>query len=173
MLLRCFKVWQGSKQGWRGAQAYYYQNHLPISLLWLFPLWSCCLPLRCFFFCPLRSHNSLLNDLIHSASAPRSQQEEPKDVRPLSMQTCPPCRQVPPSWQQQVNQAQDGGAATHRQPAVEPHLHLLRPAAWRPQQRVPGAHRVGQRGLGQQRLPGRSAARSRHRCVSSLIRAKI
>lgn len=88
------------------------------------------------------------------------------------MQTRPLCCQVPPPRQQQVNQAQDGGAATHRQPAVEPHLHLLRPAARRPQQRLPGAHRVGQRGPGQQRLPGRSAARSRHRCVASPIKGK-
>jgi len=66
--------------------------------------------------------------------------------------------QISPPWQQQVNQAQDGGGATHREPAVEPHLHLLRPAAGRPQQRLPGAHRVGQRSPGQQRLPGRSQA---------------
>lgn len=81
--------------------------------------------------------------------------------------------QVPPPRQQQVDQAQDRGAAAHRQPAVEPHLHLLRPAAGRPGQRLPGAHRVGQRGPGQQRLPGRGAARSWHRCVLSLIKANV
>lgn len=88
------------------------------------------------------------------------------------MQPLPLCLQVPPPRQQQVNQAQDGGAATHRQPAVEPHLHLLRLAARRPQQRLPGAHRLGQGGPGQQRLPGRSAARSRHRCVSAKVKDK-
>lgn len=161
-----------SKQGWRGVQAYYYQNHFAFSLLLLFSLWSCCLTLMYFFFYPLWYHNSLRNGLIHSASAPRSQQPESADVRALLMQNLSLCRQVPPPWQQQVDQAQDGGAATHRQPAVEPHLHLLRPAARRPQQRLPGAHCVGQRGPGQQRLPRGGAARSRHRCVSSLMKGK-
>lgn len=55
---------------------------------------------------------------------------------------------------------------------MEPHLHLLRPAARRPQQRLPRAHCVGQRGPGQQCIPGRSQARSWHRCVFSLIRSK-
>lgn len=160
-----------SKQGWRGVQAYYYQNDYAILLLLLFSLWSCCLTLRYFFY-PLWYHNSLRNGFIHRGSAPRSQQPEFADVRALLMQTLSLCRQVPPPWQQQVDQAQDGGAATHRQPAVEPHLHVLRPAAQRPQQRLPGAHCVGQRGPGQQCLPRGGAAWCRHRCVSSLMKGK-
>ena len=80
--------------------------------------------------------------------------------------------QIPPPWQQQVNQTQDGGAKTHCEPAVESYVHILRSAARRPQQCLPGAHCVGQRSPGQQCFPGRSQARSWHRCVFSLIRSK-
>lgn len=80
--------------------------------------------------------------------------------------------QIPPPWQQQVNQTQDGGAKTHCEPAVESYVHVLRSAARRPQQCLPRAHCVGQRSPGQQCFPGRSQARSWHRCVFSLIRSK-
>lgn len=119
------------------------------------------------FFCPLWYHKGLVNDLIHKAT-----NLNPATRGHCQCRTLPLRNQVPPPWQQQVDQAQDGGAASHRQPSVEPHLHLLRPAARRPQQRLPGAHRVGQRGPGQQRLSGRSAARSRNRCASSAIKGK-
>ena len=88
------------------------------------------------------------------------QRNSPNTVQSLSL---PPSSQVPASRQQQVHQAQDGGGATHSSPPVEPHLHLLRPADRGPGQRLPGAHRVGQGGSGQQHLPGRSQAGIRHR----------
>lgn len=74
--------------------------------------------------------------------------------------------QISPPGQQQVDQAQDRGAEANCEPAVEPYLHLLWPAARRPQQRLPGAHCVGQRSPRQQCLPGRGQARSRHRSVA-------
>lgn len=179
MLLRCFGVWQGVhdfrvdafQAGMKRSAGLLLSKWLRhFAAVTLFSL----IMLSHFevFFYPLWYHNSLRNGFIHRGSAPRSQQPESADVRALLMQTLSLCRQVPPPWQQQVDQAQDGGAATHRQPAVEPHLHLLRPAAQRPQQRLPGAHCVGQRGPGQQCLPRGGAAWCRHRCVSSLMKGK-